>query len=87
MATIVYLSNQMVQAVEMRNNGSVSVYEELAPEGSIINGMVTDEEIFVDFLKRFLPQESSQGKTVPLLSTVPRSRQESWNFQRLDMRI
>lgn len=53
MATIVYLSNQMVQAVEMRNNGSVSVYEELAPEGSIINGMVTDEEIFVDFLKHF----------------------------------
>lgn len=51
MATIVYLSNQMVQAVEMKSNGSVSVYEELAPEGSIINGIVTDEEVFGDFLK------------------------------------
>lgn len=53
MTTIVYLSNQMVQAVEMKSNGSVSVYEELAPEGSIINGIVTDEEVFGDFLKHF----------------------------------
>lgn len=53
MATIVYLSNQMVQAVEMKSNGCVLVYEELAPEGSIINGMVTDEEVFGDFLKHF----------------------------------
>ena len=53
MATIVYLSNQMVQAVEMKSNGCVLVYEELAPEGSIINGIVTDEEVFGDFLKHF----------------------------------
>ena len=55
MATIVYLSNQMVQAVEMKSNGCVLVYEELAPEGSIINGIVTDEEVFGDFLKHFFP--------------------------------
>ena len=55
MATIVYLSNQMVQAVEMKSNGCVLVYEELAPEGSIINGIVTDEEVFGDFQRRTVP--------------------------------
>lgn len=53
MATIVYLSNQLVQAAETKKNGVVTVYEEMAPEGSIINGIVTDGEVFVEFIRQF----------------------------------
>lgn len=53
MSTIVYLSNQFVQAVEVKGGNAIWVSQEMAPEGSIINGVVTDEETFTEFIKRF----------------------------------
>lgn len=67
MATIVYLSNQLVQAVETKKNGVVTVYEEMAPEGSIINGIVTDGEVFVEFIRQFFVKNRLSRKECTLV--------------------
>ncbi len=53
MTTILYLSNQLVQAVKMKGKKVSHVCQEKAPEGSIINGIITDEEVFLDWIGRF----------------------------------
>ena len=50
---ILYLSNRLVQAVEIRDKSTVLVCQDMAPEGSIINGIVTDEEVFLAWIKNF----------------------------------
>lgn len=51
---ILYLSNRLVQAVEIRDKNTVLVCQDMAPEGSIINGIVTDEEVFLPWIKQFI---------------------------------
>lgn len=51
---ILYLSNRLVQAVEIRDKNTVLVCQDMAPEGSIINGIVTDEEVFLPWMKQFV---------------------------------
>lgn len=51
---ILYLSNRLVQAVEIRDKNTVLVCQDMAPEGSIINGIVTDEEVFLPWMKQFI---------------------------------
>lgn len=53
---ILYLSNRLVQAVEIRDKGTVLVCQGMAPEGSIINGIVTDEELFLSWIKEFFTE-------------------------------
>lgn len=57
MRTVVYLSNKQVQVVigsPGQNKISVSqIYTGEAPDGSIINGIVMDNELFVGFMKEF----------------------------------
>lgn len=67
MATIVYLSNQLVQATETKKNGAVAICEEQAPEGSIINGIVTDAEVFVEFLRQFFVKNKLSRKECTLV--------------------
>lgn len=62
---ILYLSNRLVQAVEMKDKNTALICQELAPEGSIINGIVTDEEVFLPFIKNFSAEISFQGRNVP----------------------
>lgn len=57
MDTVIYLYNGQVQIV----TGSAGTKPNLkgyfmidAPEGSIINGMVMDTQLFVDFLKNYM---------------------------------
>lgn len=55
MQTCVYMSNRRIQAaVGNAKKGSISVkrlYETLAPEGCIINGVITAEEELAAHLK------------------------------------
>ena len=55
MQTCVYMSNRKIQAaVGNAKKGSISVkrlYETLAPEGCIINGVITAEEELAAHLK------------------------------------
>ena len=51
---ILYLSNRLVQAVEIRDKNTVLVCQDMAPEGSIINGIVTDEEMFLSWIRQFM---------------------------------
>lgn len=67
MSTIVYLSNQLVQAVEFRGSTPVSVCQGMAPEGSIINGVVTDVDVFIDFIKRFFIKNKLPRKECTLV--------------------
>lgn len=67
MATIIYLSNQLVQIVETKKNGTVTVFEELAPEGSIINGIVTDREVFVEFIRQLFVRHKLSRKECELV--------------------
>ncbi|MFR8337818.1 MAG: hypothetical protein ACLVAW_14750 [Eisenbergiella massiliensis] len=57
MQTCVYMSNRKIQAaVGNAKKGSISVkrlYETLAPEGCIINGVITAEEELAAHLKEF----------------------------------
>ena len=50
---ILYLSNRLVQAVEIKDKNTVLVCQDMAPEGSIINGIVTDEEVFLSWIRNF----------------------------------
>ena len=70
MSVSVFLSNQIVQvAVGTRGKkGSVSqIYTALAPEGSIINGIVMDQDAFTGFLRQFWAANSIPTKDVYLI--------------------
>lgn len=67
MSVVIYLSNQDVRAVVGTGKGgsqvSVSrVFRAEAPEGSIINGLVTNEEAFDAFLREFWENSQLPGK-------------------------
>ncbi len=64
---ILYLSNRLVQAVESRDKNTVLVCQGMAPEGSIINGIVTDEEIFLPWLKQFVADNKLLKKECALV--------------------
>lgn len=67
MSTILYLSNQLVQAVEVKGKNSLDVYQENAPEGSIINGIITDEEVFLEWIRRFFVKNKLSKKECTLV--------------------
>lgn len=64
---ILYLSNRLVQAVEMKDKNTALICQELAPEGSIINGIVTDEEVFLPFIKNFFSRNKLPRKECTLV--------------------
>ncbi|MCR5691548.1 MAG: hypothetical protein K6G62_04930 [Eubacterium sp.] len=71
MSTIIHLSNQKVQVV-VGNSGSKKItvqkcFSDTAPEGSIINGMITDPEAFIEFMKEFWSRKKLPTKDVYLL--------------------
>lgn len=71
MSTVIYLGNQMVQVVigSMKNRKICvqQCYEGEAPEGSIINGLVMDTELFVEFMKGFWDAHKLPRKDVVLV--------------------
>lgn len=67
MSTILYLSNQLVQAVEIKGKNTYAVYQENAPEGSIINGIITDEEVFLEWIRRFFVKNKLSKKECKLV--------------------
>lgn len=66
MSTIIYFSNQMIQAVEPKGKNAY-ICQEKAPEGSVINGMVTDPEAFGEFLKDFFKKNKLSRKDCKLV--------------------
>lgn len=71
MSTIIYLSNQQIQVLTgQRGSKKVSVkdcFMATAPDGSIINGMIMDTELFVGFLKELWSQKGLPAKDVYLV--------------------
>lgn len=71
MNTVLYLANQQIQVViGSPGENKISVeryYEAEAPEGSIINGMVMDTELFVGFMKEFWAANKLPTKDVTLV--------------------
>lgn len=71
MSTVIYLSNQQIQVVTgKRNAGKITIeqcYTEEAPEGSIINGMIMDAELFVSFMKAFWEKHRLPVKNITLV--------------------
>ncbi len=67
MTMILYLSNRLVQAVEVRDKKAVVVCQDMAPEGSIINGIVTDEEAFLPWIKKFFSENKLPRKECKLV--------------------
>lgn len=71
MSTVIFLSNQDVKAVTGSADGRQvtvqKVYRAAAPEGSIVNGQVIDEEAFAAFLKEFWQAGHLPKKDVTLV--------------------
>lgn len=71
MSTVVYLANQQIQVVTgTPGQKKISVsncYVANAPDGSIINGMIMDTELFVGFMKDFWSSNSLPDKDVILV--------------------
>lgn len=71
MSTVIYLANQQIQVVTgspgEHRIGVERSYEAEAPEGSIINGMIMDTELFVNFMKEFWNQNKLPTKDVTLV--------------------
>lgn len=71
MSTVVYLSNQEVRVVIGRQSGNTisvdAAIRENAPEGSIINGQVLNEEAFTEFLADFWERYRLPVKDVTLV--------------------
>jgi len=69
--TVIGLSGRSVQAVVGKRKGkrviAEAVYHEYAPEKSIINGQVTREEVFTDFLRAFWGKHRLAKKNVTLV--------------------
>ena len=66
MSTILYLSNRLVQAVEIKGNSFCVVCQDMAPEGSIINGIIIDEEVFSEWIKNFFIENKLPRKECTL---------------------
>lgn len=71
MSTVVYLANQQIQVITgTQGNRKIAVskcYSAQAPDGSIINGMVMDTELFVGFMQAFWTQNQLPVKDVVLV--------------------
>lgn len=70
-AIILYLSNQLVQVVEARNKKETisvqNVWQDMAPEGSIINGIITDEDAFLTWIGDFFATNKIPKKEIELV--------------------
>lgn len=71
MSTVIYLSNQQIRAVTGKSGQhKISVsncYMDDAPEGSIINGIVMDQESFIPFIRNFFEKNKLDTKDVTLV--------------------
>lgn len=71
MATILYLSNRLVQVVEARAKGKTVVVQNIwqgeTPEGSLINGIITDEDAFTSWIKAFFLKNRLPRKDIALV--------------------
>lgn len=71
MASILYLSNKLVQFAEAKRKGKTvkvrEAWQEEAPEGSIINGIITDEEAFLAWIKDFFTRNKLPKKDITLV--------------------
>lgn len=71
MSIVIYLSNQDVKAVVGTEKGGQATATRIcrarAPEGSIINGLVTNEEAFTEFLQEFWESSQLPKKGVTLV--------------------
>lgn len=71
MSTVIYLSNQQIQVV-IGSPGERKIviersYTVDAPEGSIINGIIMDQELFIEFMKEFWISNKLSTKDVVLV--------------------
>ena len=72
MSTVVYLANQQIQVIEgnRSSKGAMNVRRYLtleAPEGSVINGVIMDEDGFVEFLRDAWKEAKLPTKDIILL--------------------
>lgn len=71
MRTVIYLANQQIQVVTGQSNQKkitvFNSYVEDAPEGSIINGILMDTEVFAEFIKNFWTEHKLPTKDVTLV--------------------
>lgn len=71
MKTVIYLSNQTVKAVTGQiRRGKIYIsaaYQEDAPRLSIVNGQVTDDKAFTEFLRSFWTKYKLSGHSVCLV--------------------
>lgn len=71
MATIVYLSNRLVQVVEAKAKGKTvavqNIWQGETPEGSLINGIITDDDAFSAWLKAFFLKNRLPRKDITLV--------------------
>ena len=70
MSTVIYLSNQQIHIVEGKRGKTASVNRFLsypAPQGTIINGIIMDTEVFGTFLKEIWTENKLPVKDVNLV--------------------
>lgn len=71
MSTIVYLANQQIQVITgtqgVKKIAVSGCYSAQAPDGSIINGMIMDPELFVGFMQEFWTENKLPFKDVVLV--------------------
>ncbi len=86
MSVSVYLSNQMVQvAVGTRGKkpSLTNVYTANAPDGSIINGIIMDQESFISFLKQFWAEKKIPQKDIYLIVNSSKIADKNLNLPKL----
>lgn len=71
MSVVIYLSNDQIKVIVGTEKGGRATVERTylaqAPEGSIINGQVTEEEVFTAFLRDFWDKNGLPKKQVKLV--------------------
>ncbi len=71
MSTVIYLANQQIQVIEGvkgKKPGQIRrYYSDIAPEGSIINGMIMDTELFIPFISQMWKEQHFSDKDVILV--------------------
>ncbi len=87
MAVILYLSNKLVQVIEAKSKGKTvsvqNVWQEEAPEGSIINGLITDEEAFLTWIRDFFARNKIQKKEISLVVNSSQFNHKVLEFPRI----